>query len=497
MSGAAADGRLNATQLAALPAIARQPAYDREAQRAGIVHFGIGAFHRAHQAVYTDNALAVGDRDWRIIGVSMRSPDIHTALAAQDGLYSLVERERVGERLRIIGAVKEVLVAPQNPQAVISALASPDTHVVSFTVTEKGYYRDATSGSLLTSSTALAHDLKGEGAPQTIYGFLAQALAQRRDAKLPGVTLLSCDNLAENGKQLEKLLTEFLHHRDPSLAAWVRDEVTCPSTMVDRIVPATTTTDLQRIANTLGMEDRGAVFTESFSQWVIEDRFAGPRPRWEAGGAQFTRDVRPFETAKLRMLNGAHSTLAYVGLALGLEYVHQAIADADLYALVKQLMVAEAAASLAPVAGQDLHQYAEALLQRFDNPSLAHRLSQIAMDGSQKISQRWLATLADLDRQEKPTPALLFALAAWIAYICTPNRVVDDPLATQLAGIRERSQGRADSAVIACVGETGLFGSTWHASKSSIVQLIRYVESISHSGMRYALQQLPHAVGRK
>lgn len=485
--------RLSATQLGSLPADVRPP-YDRTAQHTGIVHFGIGAFHRAHQAVYTDDAMAAGDRHWAITGVSLRSSDVRNALQPQDCLYSLTERERTGERVRIVGSVHDVLVAPENPEAVIVALASPQVHIVTFTVTEKGYLRNPSTGSLLLGSLDLSHDLSGADAPRTIYGFLEQAFIRRRAAGLPGMTLVSCDNLAENGRQLGALLNEYLEWRDPTLATWARNETSCPSTMVDRIVPATTASDIERAAMALGLEDQGAVVTEPFRQWVIEDRFVGPRPRWEEGGAQFTSDVRPFETAKLRMLNGAHSTLAYVGVGLGLEYVHQAIADPDLHALVQQLMTAEAAASFTPVAGQDLIQYAAALLQRFDNPSLAHRLIQIAMDGTQKIPQRWLASIAALQLQGKRPGALLFALAAWIAFICTPGRVVDDPLVTWLSTIREQVRGDAAAAVNAFIGEHGLLSGIWRADPIASKRVATYLESIWRDGMRRALSEYRRTV---
>lgn len=481
--------RLDSARLDSLPSNVRRPAYDRAQQRTGIVHFGIGAFHRAHQAMYTDDAMAAGDRNWAITGVSLRSPDVRNALQPQHGLYSLVERDRSGERMRIIGSVRDVLVARENPDAVIAVLASRDVHIVTFTVTEKGYLRDSSTGSLLLKATDLAHDLQGEGAPRTIYGFLAQAFARRRAAGLPGMSLVSCDNLAENGQQLAQLLNEFLERRDPALAAWARRETTCPSTMVDRIVPATTPHDLDRVAAALGLEDQGAIMTEPFHQWIIEDRFAGPRPRWEAGGAQVTRDVRPFETAKLRMLNGAHSALAYIGIGLGLECVHEAVADPELGAFVRQLMLVEAAATLTPAADQDLPAYADALLDRFDNPSLAHRLNQIAMDGTQKIPQRWLASIAALHSQSQPAPALLFALAAWIAYFCTPGRVVNDPLAARLAEVQEQTQGNPRAAVDAVVGDGGLFHGVWRADADTATRIAQHVDSIMRNGMSQALQR--------
>ena len=481
--------RLGGAHLASLPSNVHRPVYDRTAQRIGIVHFGIGAFHRAHQAVYADDAMAAGDQHWAITGVSLRSPDVRNALQPQGGLYSLTERERIGERVRIIGSVRDVLVAPENPEAVVVALASPHVRIVTFTVTEKGYLRNPSTDSLLWDSPDLAHDLIGTDAPRTIYGFLEQAFIRRRAAGLPGMTLVSCDNLAENGRQLRASLNEYLERRDPKLAAWARNETSCPSTMVDRIVPATTVSDIERAAAALDFEDQGAVVTEPFRQWVIEDCFVGPRPRWEEGGAQFTSDVRPFETAKLRMLNGAHSTLSYVGIGLGLEHVHQAIADPDLHALVRQLMISEAATSFTPVKEQDLTQYATALLHRFDNPSLAHRLSQIAMDGSQKIPQRWLASIATLRLQDKLPTALLFALAAWIAFICTSGRVVDDPLAVQFSTIRERTRGDAMAAVNAIIGEHGLLSGVWRADEIALKRIAAYLESIWRTGMRQALKE--------
>lgn len=478
--------RLDTTRLASLPANVRRPGYERADQRTGIVHFGIGAFHRAHQAAYTDDAMTAGDRHWSITGVSLRSPSVRDVLQPQDGLYSLVERDRTGEHMRVVGSVRDVLVARENAQAVIAALASPDVHVVTFTVTEKGYLRDSSNGSLLTTAADVAHDLRGEAEPRTIYGFLEHAFARRRAAGMPGMTLVSCDNLADNGRQLAALLDQYLEQRDPSLAHWARREIACPCTMVDRIVPAPTAADLGDLASVLGFEDRGAVFTERFTQWVIEDRFVAARPKWEAGGAHFTPEVRPFETAKLRMLNGAHSALAYVGLGLGLEYVHEAIADPDLNALVRELM-AQAAGTLRPAADQNLRAYADALLHRFENVSLGHRLAQIAMDGTQKIPPRWLAPLVASQQQCMPASALLFALAAWIAFVCTPNRVVDDPLAPQLAAIRERTRGDITSAVAELVGEHGLFCGAWHADSTTARCIAADVAAIMHGGMRTAL----------
>lgn len=457
--------RLSSATLRALaPAVVR-PRYDRERQAEGIVHLGIGAFHRAHQAVYTDDAMAAGDRDWGIVGVSLRSPEVAEQLGPQDGLYTVNERSGEGSATRLIGAVARVIVAPQDPAAVIEALAAPATRIVSLTVTEKGYTRTA-DGSL--DVAALGDEAAG-GAPRSLYGYLGCALAQRRAAGLPGLTLVSCDNLAENGARLAALLGEYLEHFDPALVRWFVRECTCPSTIVDRIVPATTPEDRDAIAATIGLEDHGAVVTEPFRQWVIEDRFAGPRPRWEVGGAELVTDVRAHEAAKLRMLNGAHSALAYLGLAHGHQFVHQAIADPELAPLIERLMRDEAAASLGPEPGVDTAAYADRLLARFANPALPHRLIQIAMDGSQKLPQRWLEPLAANAAAGRAAPATLTALAAWIDHVRGDRDPVNDPMAQRLAALW-REAGR-EGIVAALVGERGLFAGTWVAAPAQAAEI--------------------------
>lgn len=455
--------RLGSRTLAQLPADVQRPAYARAVPAHGIVHIGIGAFHRAHQAAYTDDAIASGDRLWGITGVSLRHPAVAAQLNPQDGLYTLVIRGNAAPQQRVIGAVRGVLVAPENPRAVLDAIAAPATRLVSLTISEKGYCRRA-DGAL---DFALADDA-------SVYRFLGQGLAARRAAGLPGITLLSCDNLSGNGAQLRGLLTQYLERAAPSLTAWFDTRCRCPGTMVDRIVPATTPADLGELALAFGVNDAAAVFTEPFTQWVIEDDFAVERPRWETGGAQFTRDVAPFETAKLRMLNGAHSALAYLGLARGHEFVHQAIADPPLRALVERLMLTEAATSFTPAPEQNLTAYAGALLERFANAALRHRLAQISMDGSQKIPQRWLATLAFHQRAGRGCPAILTALAAWISFVRGERWTVDDPRAAELAALWRTHD--AAGVVDALFGVQGLFRDSWvagSADRSALLQHLR------------------------
>ncbi|MGE3692482.1 MAG: mannitol dehydrogenase family protein [Novosphingobium sp.] len=428
-------------------------AYDRQDRGIGIVHFGMGAFHRAHLAAYTDDALSAAGGNWKVLGVSLRSAGVREQLRPQDGLYSLLVRSAAGSRARIVGSVADVLVAPEERDRLIEALAAPATHIASFTITEKGYCR-APDGSL---DIQLADD-------RSAYPYLAAAFARRREAGLPGLTLLSCDNLAGNGAQLQRLVGKYLDARAPRLRDWFENECTCPSTMVDRIAPATTDADRAEAAELLGgLRDEAAVVTEPFSQWVIEDNFAGPRPSWEAQGAQLTSDVHVYETAKLRMLNGAHSALAYLGLQHGHEFVHQAMADTGLAPLIGRLMRQEAAPSIEAAPGQDLSAYAEALLARFANPALEHRLIQIAMDGSQKVPQRWLETLAFHQGQGRQCPAILAGIAAWLRHVRGDNIAtcgpVDDPLAERLAATWEAA-GKYDI-VEALFGSAGPMASQW------------------------------------
>lgn len=444
--------RLNPTALGAVRDRVRWLAYDPSTHGTGIVHFGLGAFHRAHQAVYTDDVLASAGGDWRIIGVSLRSAGVRDQLAPQDGLYSVLEMSDAGENLRVIGAVERVLVAPDDSTAVIAAIAEPATHIVSLTVTEKGYCRDPATGRLDPNHPGVKRELAG-GAVETAIGYLAKGLRARADAGAGPVTLVSCDNLPHNGVVLGQVLRDFLATSDPGLIEWIDAHVRTPATMVDRIVPATTRADLDRVESLLGARDEGAVKAEPFSQWVIEDDFAGPRPAWEATGAQFVADVRPFELAKLRMLNGAHSTLAYLGLLAGHETVDQAVADTAIRPVVDRLMRIEAAATLPAAGGLDPQSYADALLARFANPALRHKLIQIAMDGSQKLSQRLLGTIANARAKGVDPHAATAGVAGWMLHVDRLRGGIDDPMAAALGGIATAAADDGDLADAAWLGD--------------------------------------------
>ncbi|WBY17107.1 mannitol dehydrogenase family protein [Erythrobacteraceae bacterium WH01K] len=411
--------RLNSQTIARLPADIARFAYDRTGQSIGIVHFGIGAFHRAHMASYTDLAMNAGERDWMISGVSLRSRSVAERLNPQEGLFTLTERAGDNASTRLVGSVAEVLYAPDQADEVISRIADPACQIVSFTVTEKGYARR--EGNLLNLQLAEA----------SFYPLLSSALERRRKKGLPGVTLLSCDNLPDNGRVLRTLFAQWLAARNPDMIEWFQAHCSVPSTMIDRIVPRTDEQDLAWLEGLIGMQDPGAVFTERFSQWVIEDDFAGRRPAWENHGAQLVEDVRSYETAKLRMLNGAHSMIAYCGLQAGYEFVHEAVADPILRRKAERLMREEALPTISPAEGQDLEAYADTLMERFADPALRHRLSQIAMDGTQKIPQRWLDTLVDLEEAGGVPEAIPTGIDAWLWHI-EDRRFVDDPRKVEL-----------------------------------------------------------------
>jgi fructuronate reductase len=428
--------RLSAATLDRLPAGIARPGYDRAAITRGVVHLGLGAFTRAHQALVFERALAAGDRRWGITGASLRSPAVRDALAPQDGLYTLVTRDGDGDRRQVIGAVQDVLVAPEDPAALVGRLAEPATHLVTLTITEKGY-RLGPDGALASGEADVAADLASLDRPRTAPGFLVAALARRRVAGLAPFTAISCDNLPGNGRRLAAAIAELAAAHDPALARWIEAEAAFPETMVDRIVPATTDEDIAAFAAATGVEDSALVKAEPFLQWVVEDRFCSPRPDLAAFGVQLTDAVAPWEEAKLRLLNGAHSALAYLGALAGLTFVHEAVARPEWRRLVETLWD-ESAATLSPPPGLDLSAYRAQLMARFANPALAHRLRQIAGDGSQKLPQRLLAPLRARKARGLASPALSLAVAGWMRWqggrLDTGEAIaVDDPLAETLA----------------------------------------------------------------
>lgn len=433
--------RLSNAALSDLPGTVQFPRYDRAAIETGVVHLGVGAFHRAHQAVVFDDALQAGDLRWGIVGASLRSPDVRDQLGPQDGLYTVLTRN--GDQLfpRVIGALKEVIVAPEEPARLVRAMSQASVHIVTLTITEKGYMIDPSSGALRSDDPQVAHDIANPSAPKTALGFLTASLAARRAAGVPAFAVVSCDNLPHNGASTCEAVLALATLQDSGLAKWIEENVAFPSTMVDRIVPATTREDIARLSEMIGCDDLGMVKTEPFTQWVIEDCFRGPRPDFSALGAQLTADVAPWENAKLRLLNGSHSAIAYLGALAGHVTVADAIAAPGYLSYIGRLMD-EAAATLSPPPDLDVNAYRAALLQRFANAALQHRTRQIAMDGSQKLPQRLLHTISHRIRDGLPFPALALAVAGWMRWQLGRDDdgnifTVDDPLASATASLLE------------------------------------------------------------
>jgi fructuronate reductase len=416
----------------------------------GIVHLGIGAFHRAHQAVFTeDAAVAAGEDGWGICGVTQRSAAVVEQLRPQDCLYAVLERG-VGEpALRVVGQVHDVLFAADEPDRLRERIAAPSTRVVTLTVTEKGYRRAATGGLDLQDPMVRA-DLAG--AARTAVGQLVWGLAARAAGSGAPVSVLSCDNLTDNGQVLRQLVLDFCHAlpsaRGDRLAAWVEDHVSFPSSMVDRIVPSTTAADRADAAALLGLTDEALVVAEPFRQWVVQDRFAAGRPPWEKAGADLVDDVRPFELLKLRMLNGTHSLLAYLGSLRGHDTIAEAVADDQLARAATRYLSEDAAPTLEAPPGLDPAAYGRQVLERFANPALRHRTRQVAMDGSQKLPVRLLPTIsARLGAGAEPRWATL-AVAAWMACVVAGTDArgrpldLEDPLAERL---RDAAEGSSDA----------------------------------------------------
>ena len=438
--------RLGAAALDRLPASIVRPAYATGAVDVGIVHLGIGAFHRAHQAIYTDAALAHGGGAWGICGVSLRSPDVRDRLVPQGGLYTSIEKSPDGLQRRIIGSVREVLFLGDERERIRQRLVAKQTRIVSLTVTEKGYCHEPATGRLDIAHPDIVHDLRAPESRRSVVGLLVEALAERRRSHGAPLTVVCCDNLQQNGALVCGLVVAFAELLDAGLADWIGREIAFPSTMVDRIVPATTAADIAQNNATLGVADAAPVVHEPFIQWVIEDRFAAGRPAWEAGGATFVHEVERYESMKLRLLNASHSALAYLGFLAGHEFIYQVAAQPDFVTYMRRFTADEVTPVLAKPHGVDLAAYREALVQRFANPALPHRTQQIAMDGSQKLPQRILATIRDNLAVDRPIDLATLAVAGWMRYVYGEDErgkpiAVSDPYAPTFASIAAAHRG--------------------------------------------------------
>lgn len=432
-------------------------------QACGVVHLGVGAFHRAHQAVYFDRLLAMGEKDWMIAGASLRSDKVANQLNPQDGLFGLNVEDSQNPNVQIVRSIKEAIVAPNNPMALINKMSAPETALVTLTITEKGYCLDLGTRQLDLNNENLKSDIADLSSPRTAPGFLVAALNQRRKQGLPPFTVMSCDNIPDNGDLTKKAVLGLAKYIDQDLASWIEKNGAFPSTMVDRIVPATTEKDIAVFEEKIGLTDLAMVKTEAFSQWVVEDEFSDRRPDLDKVGVQFTDDVTGWEDAKLRLLNGAHSSLAYLGGLAGFRYVHEAIANKDFRAFIERLWD-EVEPTLKPVKGLNVSEYRQDLLKRFENKALMHQTYQIATDGSQKIPQRFLASWKDRYASGLKSPALSLAIASWIKwqmgrFDSGESFIVNDPLAEKTSLIVEDVGSAPETLVTEFLKISQIFGS--------------------------------------
>ncbi|NER81188.1 MAG: mannitol dehydrogenase family protein [Leptolyngbya sp. SIO1D8] len=425
----------------------RLPQYDRKAVINGIVHIGVGGFHRAHQALYLDNYLeyAIAQTStseplsqWGICGVGLLQHDqkMRDILQAQDGLYTLIERSPEQDTARIIGAITQYLFAPDDPQAVIDAIAHPHCRIVTLTITEGGYYVVEGTGEFDADHPTIQHDLQHPNQPIGVYGFLTAALKRRRQNGLPPFTVLSCDNIQGNGNVVGKMLTAFATLQNPELGQWIAKNITFPNSMVDRITPATTLDDIQTVRDQFGIQDGWPVVAEPFIQWVVEDNFCAGRPNWESVGVQMTDDVHPYERMKIRLLNASHLLIGYLGSLLGYTYTSEAMANVLIRAATVCLMD-EVISTLQPLPGIDITAYQHTLIERFSNPKVRDQLARLCLNSSDKLPKFLLGSLRDKLEQGGSIKYLSFTIAAWFRYLNGQDErgrmlLIDDPMADVL-----------------------------------------------------------------
>jgi fructuronate reductase len=431
---------------------------------AGIVHLGLGSFHRAHQAVYTARALERDGGPWGIVGVASRSRRVADALRAQDGLYSVLELGGAKEPL-VVGVHSELLVAADDPHAVVDRLADPGTRIATLTVTERGYTARPATGGLNTGLARVRADLDG-APPSTTIGLLARGLQRRWRGSGQPMAIVSCDNVARNGEHTRALVLEFVGLlSDPDAAqlhAWIQQSVGFPSTMVDRIVPATQPEHRAHAADLLGLRDAAPVVAEPFSMWVLEDRFPGGRPSWEAGGAIFSDEVQRYEQLKLRLLNATHSLIAYLGLLAGIRSIARAVARPEIRLIAEHLIADELRPTLDAPAQVDVAAYVEQVFARFANAALDHRTSQVASEGSTKLPVRITAAVLYHSERGRVPRALALTLAAYIRCLATPNAydagrlgAIVDPRREELQELRLLAHGSRE--LVDAVLAAGIF----------------------------------------
>lgn len=493
LNKAAPGKRLGSTLLSTLPAAVHHPSYDRKTVSPGIVHIGLGAFCRAHLAVYTDDVLEKGAKDWGIIGVDTLSPAIRAALKPQDCLYTLLARDNGEDKLRVIGSMLDVMITSDQKDDIFDLLIDPQIRIVTLTVTEKGYCQDAATGSLDEKHPAILADLSNPTKPNSIPGFLTEAIRLRRQTGQSPFTVLVCDNLAQNGTKVHDIVSRFASLRDPELGQFIKDNVSFPCTMVDRITPATQDADRATVAANLGLEDAWPVVTEPFRQWVIEDRFPLGRPAWEEVGAIMVDNVHPFEMMKLRCLNGAHSTLAYLSVIAGIETISDAMTDADLPKIIRRLWDKDLIPSLPVVPGTNVEDYTRELETRFRNKGVRHLTLQISSDGSQKLPPRLLEAARELYAAGKPPAVIPLTIAAWMRFLAGRNERgtdyrIADPYADRLVTIAANAGDDPELLADSLFAVRDIFGDDLPANPHFRAAVVRHLSSLITDGTAKTLK---------
>jgi len=468
--------QLSGDQLHSLHQDIQVPAYDRSQIKTGIVHIGPSAFFRGHLAVYIDDLLEQGEKDWGICAVSLKSSGVRDALQAQDNLYTVVEQSNQGNRARVIGSINKVLVAKEGPQAVLDQMASPDTKLVTLTVTQSGYYYK--NGELDFDDDDIKADLLRADEPTSTVGYIVKALEMRMERGLPPFTVMSCDNLPGNGTILRNVVLAYAGKRSEALKDWISDNVEFPSTMVDRIVPKTTSEHIQAHADSYGLSDAWPIYTEKFRQFVIEKPKNGTLvPDFARVGALVADDVAPFELMKIRLLNGTHMALGMVGRMAGHAYAHEAITAPKIRGYITDLM-SEMTATLHPVPGVNLDAYKDTIFDRLGSPFMKDDLARLARNGVDKVDSRFLQPLRDAISRKSGSTNLIFAVASWAEYLkrSGPNFDILDAKALDKNLPDEARKGGDSCSLI--VENKGIFGQELAASPIMSEGFERHMKAI-------------------
>ncbi|MBF7143840.1 mannitol dehydrogenase family protein [Pseudomonas sp. hsmgli-8] len=491
--------KLSLDALDDLPDTVKRPSYQPELLVQGIVHMGVGGFHRAHQAYYTDALMNQGKAlDWAICGAGLRSEDrkARDDLASQDYFFTLFELGDTDDtETRVIGSLRDMLLAEESPEALLEKLASPDIRIVSLTITEGGYCIDDSTGEFMAHLPLVQHDLANPTAPKTVFGFLCAALQRRRQAGIRPFTVMSCDNLPHNGQVARKALMAFATLAGDAygegLAQWIDAQVAFPNAMVDRITPMTSAAHRQQLLDKRGIDDAWPVVCEPFVQWVLEDNFCDGRPAWEDVGVQFTEDVTPYEEMKIKLLNGSHLALTYLGFLRGYRYVHETMNDPLFVQYIRDYMNLDVTPQLAPVPGIDLTDYKNTLIARFSNQAIADQLERVCSDGSSKFPKFTVPTLNELIRTGGDLDRAALVVAAWALYLrgVDENKVtyrIPDPRAEFCQGLVAQDEGLTQR----LLGVVEIFGTQVPASRAFVEAFERQLQQLRTFGVEGALRAL-------